>query len=192
MPNVVQITVEGKDNFSATAQKVRGEAQGLSGGMGGLAKTALATAGGFIAAQAGLAGFHKGIALLESMVGVTQELGLSVAKLTRETGLSSEEASRLLFAFKHFGLGADDASRSIGIFAKKLKGVSDEETGVVSGGKSMALILKDVGVEALDPPGIYGQLMRLFLSWLTSSRRCLTDWKKLALRCNYSVDLART
>jgi len=100
---------------------------------------------------------------LESAISSTQDLGLAVGKLSRETGLSAEASSQLLFAFKHFGLEADDASRSIGIFAKKLKGVSDEETGVTTGGKSTAQILADIGVKATDAAGNLKPMMDILL-----------------------------
>jgi hypothetical protein len=128
------------------ASKVLGNISKESGGLSSSLKTLALAAGGAVAA---FASFKT----LESCIGDTQELGLAVAKLSRETGLTTEASSELLFAFHHVGLGADDASRSIGIFAKKLKGISDEETGVTTGGKSTADILADIGVKATDASG---------------------------------------
>jgi len=136
------ILIQAKDE----ASKVLGQVSKESGGLSSQLKTLAVAAAGAVAA---FASFKT----LESSISATQELGLAVAKLSRETGLTTEASSELLFAFKHFGLSADDASRSIGIFAKKLKGVSDEETGVTTGGKSMAQILADIGVQATDANG---------------------------------------
>jgi len=86
-------------------------------------------------------------------VNKTQELGAAVSKIKRETGESAEEASKLIYAFEHYGLTSDDASKSLGILSKKLKGVEDEETGVAEGGKSTAAILADIGVKATDATG---------------------------------------
>jgi hypothetical protein len=125
----------------------------------GLTQPLLAAGPAIAAAAAGFVSFRT----ITGAISATQELGLAVAKLSRETGLSSEASSQLLFAFKHFGLGADDASRSIGIFAKKLKGVSDEETGVTTGGKSMGEILADIGIKATDASGNIKPMMDILL-----------------------------
>lgn len=106
-------------------------------------------AGGIIVAQ----GLQKLPGLLTSGISAAQNLASAVSKLTRETGLTNEESSKLIFAFEHYGLSAADASKSLGILSKKLKGVSDEETGVVAGGKSTAAILADLGIKATNAAG---------------------------------------
>jgi len=128
------------------ASKVLGQVSKESGGLSSSLKTLALAAG---AAVASFASFK----MLESAISTTEELGSAIRKMMRETGLSAEESSRLIHAFKMVGLTGDDASRSIGIFAKKLKGISDEETGVATGGKSMAGILADMGIQALDASG---------------------------------------
>ncbi|MGD0205209.1 MAG: hypothetical protein ABSB57_02025, partial [Dehalococcoidia bacterium] len=90
---------------------------------------------------------------LESALSATQDLAQGITKLGRETGLTAEESSKLIFAFQHYGLDINDASVSLGILAKKLKGVQDEETGVTTGGKSTAQILADIGVKSLTTTG---------------------------------------
>lgn len=119
-----------------------GQAKSIFSGLGpviGIAATAL---GGFLS--------FKGIT---GAIDKTTELGSSVRKLMRETGLSAEDGSRWIHVFEHFGLTGDDASRAIGTFAKNLKGMSDAETGVAPGGKKVADILKSIGIEALTADG---------------------------------------
>jgi len=104
-------------------------------------------------AAAGAAVAYIGLRGLEDVITTTQKLGMSIEKLSRETGLSAEGVSQMLSSFKHVGQDASYASGAIGIFAKKLKGISDEETGVTTGGKSTAQILADIGVKATDASG---------------------------------------
>jgi len=120
-------------------------AQGFGKAMGDVGKIA----GGIIVAE----GLMKLPGLLTSGISAAQSLASSISKLGRETGLTAEESSKLIFAFEHYGLSAADASKSLGILAKKLKGVSDEETGVVAGGKSTAAILADLGIKATNAAG---------------------------------------
>ena len=108
--------------------------------------TAAVAAGGAVAA-------YLSFSTLKGALDEVEALGQSVLKLKRETGLSAEAASELIFAFKHVGLDSDSASVALGIFAKKLKGVQDEETGVTTGGKSTGQILADVGIKATDASG---------------------------------------
>ncbi len=115
---------------------------GLSSTIGKLVLAATAAVTAFVSFQQ-----------LKSAISYTQSLGESVEKLSRETGDTAEASSKLIYQFEHFGMGADQASASLGIFAKKLKGVEDLETGVSAGGKAMTAILADMGVTALDTSG---------------------------------------
>ena len=145
MPNEVLIHVRGKDDASAVIGGVKKSATGLGSALGDVAKIA----GGIIVSQA----LSKLPELLTSALSATTSLASGVRKLSRETGLTAEESSKLIDAFDKFNLTSDDASRSLGILAKKLKGVQDEETGVTTGGKSTAAILADLGIKALDATG---------------------------------------
>jgi hypothetical protein len=136
------ILIKAKDE----ASKVMGDIGSNAGGLG-------SKLGILAAAAAGAAAALISIKAAQDAISTTEDLGQAVAKLSRETGLSTEQSSELLFAFKHVGLSGDDASRSIGIFAKKLKGIQDEETGVATGGKSTAEILGDIGIKATDASG---------------------------------------
>jgi hypothetical protein len=133
--NEVRILVTAQDAASKNLNAV-GKAVGT------LAKAAI-----------GLGAAFASFKTLEGAISATQELGGAVNKLARETGLTAEASSQLLFAFRQVGLDAGDASTSIGIFAKKLKGIADEETGVTTGGKAIAQILRDVGIQATDAAG---------------------------------------
>jgi TP901 family phage tail tape measure protein len=110
-----------------------------------------------IAAAAAVAGAAVisifSVKTIKDAINYTEEYAGEVRKLARETGMSTEESSDMIFAFHHVGLEASDASRSLGILAKKLKGVQDEETGVTTGGKSTAAILADIGIIATDAEG---------------------------------------
>jgi len=138
----LSILIQAKDQASGALNAVGKSSDGLSGKLKAL-----------IGAAAGLAAAYVGMKTITGAIDATEELGSSVRKLSRETGLSSEDASRWMFAFHHVGLTGDDASRSLGILAKKLKGVQDEETGVTEGGKSTADILADIGIKATDADG---------------------------------------
>jgi len=134
---------------TAALEKSFKQAQDKAHGFGAAMSTVGKIAGGIIVAQ----GLQKLPGILTSGIDAAQSLAASISKLGRETGLTAEESSKLLFAFKHYGLDAADASKSLGILAKKLKGVQDEETGVTTGGKSTAAILADLGIKAVDATG---------------------------------------
>lgn len=142
MAATLEILIDAKDQASGVMKGVGQASDGLSSKLGAL----IAVAGGVVA---GFASFKT----LSSAVDKTQEMGSAVSRLTRETGLSAEESSRMLFAFRRVGLTADDASRNLGIFAKQLAGVEDFETGVSKGGKKVADSLREIGIRATDAAG---------------------------------------
>jgi len=147
----LSILVALKDQASAGLKGISKESGGLGSALKTLAVAAVAAVGAFATFKT-----------LESIVSTTQDLGASVNKLKREIGGTAEDSSKLLFAFQHLGLSGDDASASLGILAKKLKGVSDEETGVTTGGKTTGDILADLGVKAFTATGelaSMGQIM---------------------------------
>ena len=140
--SALEILIKASDQASGTLKKVGNESGALGDKLKGLA----------VAAGAAVVAF-AGFKALEGAIGATQGLAAAISKIKREAGLTEEEASKLIFAFKHYGLSSDDASRSLGILAKKLKGVQDEETGVATGGKSTAAILADLGIKSVDAAG---------------------------------------
>lgn len=90
---------------------------------------------------------------LSSAVDETKQLGSEVSKLSRETGLAPEKASQLLFAFKHVGLGAEDASKSLGIFSKNMFSIQQAEEDGTTASKTTVAALQDIGVKAMDASG---------------------------------------
>lgn len=112
----LEIVISAKDEASKIFKEVGGQAGGLGSKLEKL-----------IPLVAGLAAGFASFKTLEGAISQTQELGSAVGKLSRETGLTAEAASKLLFAFKHVGLDAADASRSLGIFEKNLKLTADAE-----------------------------------------------------------------
>jgi len=97
MANVVEILVKGRDQFSGPAQKVRSEAQGLGGAMSGLGKTVLGVAGGFVAAQVGMAGVQK---IMSSTIGAAMAYEHQLAVIRALTGATKEDTAKLDIAIK--------------------------------------------------------------------------------------------
>src|SRR3990167_11064073 len=97
MANVVEILVQGRDQFSGPAQKVRSEARGLGGAMGGLGKTVLGVAGGFLAAQVGMAGVQK---IMSSTIGAAMAYEHQLAVIRALTGATKEDTDKLDIAIK--------------------------------------------------------------------------------------------
>jgi len=100
---------------------------------------------------------------VKDAVSSTQELGSAVGKLSRETGLAAEDASRLLFAFKHVGLDVDEASRSLGIFSKNMTTIAEAEEGEIKASKTTVALLKEMGIQALDTAGNVRPMDKLLL-----------------------------
>lgn len=146
----VELLIQAKDEASKVLKDVESKSGGLGDKLKALAPALAGVAAGFVSFKAA-----------ESAIDDTQALGMAVEKLRRETGLTAEDSSRLLFAFKHVGLDSDDASKSLGILDKKLKGIQDEETGVAKGGKSAAEILASIGIKAVDASGHIEPLNKL-------------------------------
>lgn len=117
--------------------------------LGSIARTAAGVAVGGLVAQLsmGLSG-----AVEKSISGV-KDLGLETAKLTRETGLSSEAASGLLTVFERYGMGVMNASTSLGIFSKHLAGITDLQDAGIVGGKSFNAVMQGLGVSFQDASG---------------------------------------
>jgi len=95
--NVVQILVQGQDQFSGTAQKVSTEARGLGGAMGGLKTTMIGVAAGFIAAQVGMMSVQK---VLSSTVGAATAYEHQLAVIRALTGATKGDTDTLKVAIK--------------------------------------------------------------------------------------------
>src|SRR3990167_1756910 len=97
MANVIEILIQGRDQFSGPAQRVSVEAKGLGGAMGGLGKTVLGVAGGFIAAQASIASVQK---IMSSTIGAAMAYEHQMAVIRALTGATREDTDELDIAIK--------------------------------------------------------------------------------------------
>src|SRR3990172_3080959 len=97
MANVVEIIVQGRDQFSGPAQRVRTEASGLGAMMGGLRNTVMGVAGGFIAAQASMAGVQK---IMSATIGAAMAYEHQMAVIRALTGATKEDTAKLDIAIK--------------------------------------------------------------------------------------------
>jgi hypothetical protein len=168
--NEIAIIIKAKDEASKVLKGVGKE----SGSLGSQLKVLA------VAASAALASFAS-FKTLQSAISTTQALGSGINKLRRETGLTAEDSSKLAFAFRHFGLEATDASKSFGIFAKKLKGIEDAETGLTAGGKAAGAILKDIGVQAFTATGEIAPLSAIIPQVADVFRKMPDGMEKTAL-----------
>ncbi len=108
------ILLTAKDEASRVLNSAGKEAEGF----GNKIKAAGLAVGAF---AAGFVSFHA----LEGALEATKQLGTEVRQLSRETGLSAEDASRFIFVLKELGQTGDDASRPLGILAKNVVNTRD-------------------------------------------------------------------
>jgi len=140
--NTVAITVTAADRASSALKGIQGNAEALKSKLLMLGAAAGAAAGAFVSFNA-----------VKDAISSTAELGQAVNKLSRETGLAAEDASRLLFAFKHVGMDAAAASKSLGIFSKNMTTIAEAEEGEIKASKTTVALLKEMGIQALDSSG---------------------------------------
>jgi len=126
------------------------------------------------AAVAGIGAF-AGFETLKSVLGSTEALGSAVRDLSRETGLAPEAASRLLFAFKQTGVGADQARASLGIFSKHLLGVFTAEEEGAGAQDAFAKGLGYIGVTAEELTDSAGRLTTEGLGKLSDAFVAMPD-----------------
>lgn len=136
------ILISAQDKASQALKGVGGSAEGLGSKLKALIAPLAAISAGFLSWKS-----------IQSAVSTTQELASSVSKLSRETGLSAESSSQLLYAFKRVGLDADDASRSLGLFAKNMTTIAEAEDSGIKASKTTVELLKELGIKALDASG---------------------------------------
>jgi hypothetical protein len=122
----------------------------------GTAKTAGANIGASITSAVTKGMATLGVAasaVFTTSIASTVQWGSEIAKLSRELGISAEQASGLADVSDDLGVGVDTLSASFGIFSKHLMGIEDLETAAVAGGKGFADTLKDLGVSMTDASG---------------------------------------
>jgi TP901 family phage tail tape measure protein len=92
-------------------------------------------------------------AIFVAAIGSTTQWSNEVERLSRELGLTTEQASALIDVSDDLGVSSQTLSASFGIFAKNLAGISDMETAVAEGGKGFSDTLKDLGISMTDATG---------------------------------------
>lgn len=117
------ILVKVYDESSATLDKIHGKGRNVIQMFGAMAGAIVALGSAF-----------AGIEVIDKAIDKTAELGKNVNELTLRTGLSAEAASHMLAASDQQGIGADTLMRSLGLLAKNIKDVDDEETRAANGG----------------------------------------------------------
>lgn len=149
----LSIIIKAKDEASGIMKEVGGASDGL----GSKLKTLAIAAAGAVAAYASLS-------QLDAAISSTQALGESVRTLSMQTGLSAEESSHYIFMLHEIGLGAEDAEKALGIFAKNIDTHS----------KSTAESLARIGVSATDAQGRFKSVNDL-LPEISDHFRTLSD-----------------
>ena len=131
--------------FRDALKQAEGTAKEAGGNMGTLLKAGL-VAGIAAAGVAVVAG-------LKSSIDATVEWSNQLEKLSRELGISTEEAASLVDQAGDLGVGVDALSSGFGIFAKNLAGVKDMETAVAEGGSKFEDVLAGLAVNMTDASG---------------------------------------
>lgn len=134
------------------------KADGIKG-VGGALKDAAVQAGGLkgILGKVGIGLAATGAAAAAAGIAVAVKFGADsidtfkrvageVAKLKRVTGLTTEDASRMAFAFKQTGVDAEKGTKGLQLLSKNLSGAAD-------GGKKAAAMAKLLGFGFTDAHG---------------------------------------
>jgi hypothetical protein len=134
MASNISILIQAKDQASATVSKLSKSISANVGAMADQVKSALNTASVALGAVGvGLTAYSK-----QSLDYTTQLVG-TVKALTRQTGLTTEEGSRLSYVLQRMGLDAGATTSIFNFFAKK---IADTEGP-----------LKDLGINTQDASG---------------------------------------
>lgn len=131
---------EGIDKANQSLNKLKDHAETASTSTGSLT-------GSFIKAQIGAqlieGAFNKVSDVAKSYIDDTVTLGKETNKMMRELGVTAEQGSALVSVFNRFGLGADGASKSLGIFAKNMVAAKDGNQTAIDHFKTLGLTVKD-------------------------------------------------
>src|SRR3712207_5170578 len=110
----LKLVIDAEDNASKQIQGVSKSLKEAGGQARDFNQDAQKIGIAMVAVGAGLTAVSK------NATDTTLEFARGVNKLSRETGVGSEQMSRLLFAFQRTGLGVDGASTALGVFSKKI------------------------------------------------------------------------
>lgn len=130
-------------NFQQNLSGASREAEGGGLSMGKLAAGVALGQAAFAAAQAAISGVAD---TLKSTVSDAEDFGSTVMKLKRDTGLATDQASQLAFAFHSVGIDADTGAAMVVKFDKQIAAANDSTS------KSTAELTK-LGVATLDVHG---------------------------------------
>ena len=150
MANVVEILITGRDQFSGPAQRVRLEAKGLGGAMGGLGKTVLGVAGGFIAAQASMVGVQK---IFSSTIGAAMAYEHQLAVIRALTGATKEDTDTLKVSIREMQKTLPKSAAELGagayfILSSGIKDVATATKVLELSAKASTIGLGETGVVA--------------------------------------------
>lgn len=124
--NELNIIVKATDSASPVLKDVGKSVEGASKSVDEAAKRSEKVSATFTKVGIAVAGVGVGItAYAKSANDYAVGLAADTKRLSRETGLASEEASRLLYVTKRLGIDADQTSTSFGIFSKQIAGNKD-------------------------------------------------------------------
>lgn len=79
--------------------------------------------------------------------------GQQVLTMSRQTGTSAETSSALLAAFERYGVSADQASKSLGLFAKNLNTFADSSAAAQAKTTGFAGAVNSLGLSVKDSSG---------------------------------------
>jgi hypothetical protein len=131
---------DGIDKASHSLNKLQEKSEVASGSTGNLTSSFLKAQ---IGAQLIEGAFNKVSDSAKSYIDDTMTLGKETNKMMRELGVTAEQGSALVSVFNRFGLGADGASKSLGIFAKNMVAAKDGNQTAIDHFKLLGLTVKD-------------------------------------------------
>jgi TP901 family phage tail tape measure protein len=126
--------------FQAGAKEAESSANAGGLSMGKLAAGVALGQAAFMAAQAAIGAVSSA---LKGTVDSAEEYGSTVMKLTRDTGLSTDNASKLAFAFHSVGIDADTASGLVVKFDKQIAAAANSSTHATAELTKLGVNVKD-------------------------------------------------
>jgi hypothetical protein len=162
-----RIPIRVEDHFSEPLNR-------LKGSLGEVAKMAAGVAiGGLVSSLTqGLGG------ALTDATGKAKELYSNTKSLMMVTGGTAEATSTLVSAFERYGVGADKASMSLGMFAKRLQGMPLTEEEIAQGMddngkafKGFGKIMDELGIATVDAAGKTRPMQEVILDMADSFKK---------------------
>ncbi|SIS11303.1 phage tail tape measure protein [Williamsia sterculiae] len=154
MANIISILLQTKDETSGVFGKV---ASNITGSVGTMARSVQT---GMNQAAVALGALGVGLTAFEKQsIDYTSQLVASARALSRQSGDTIEDSSKLIYVFQRMGMGADQASVPLRMLAKQIAENSDElkdmhiNTQNADGStRSLSSVLFDVADKFKDMP----------------------------------------